>query len=137
MLMVFNADGSAEFTRNPTLLEIAPAGHLQVERMTEIFFNEVKQLWYIKFHTGDFADHYLNWVTHEPCPPKEYEFFLLWSEFWMDHSPGVIWDHVVRPKKTAGTNEDDRLVYFTTYEGAVAIEIAFVDMLRERGFSMV
>lgn len=132
MLMVFNTDGSVEFTRNPSLLAIAPAGRLAVQRMTEIFFEESGQHWYIKFLTGPFHGLRLRWedeaLVHFDLG-AERELHTHWTAFWHDEGRALV-------SRCTLWGVQEGIVYFNSYEEAVEVEVAFVDYLRKQGISM-
>jgi hypothetical protein len=137
MLMVFNEDGRVEFTRNSKLLDIAPPGRLVIKRMTEILFDPYKQLYYIKFLKGRFQTMTLRWSSDYNNRVWGDQLSQLWWTFLIEHSPALAREKIaygIVPKSHDVKYEGP--VYFNRYEDAVDIEIAFIDMLREQGFSM-
>lgn len=127
MLITFDTDGSVQHTRNPALEGLVPAGHKQIVRMTDILFDDQAQLFYIQFVTGKFAESHIMWRGRRELVER-------WREFYNHHSAALCRELVVPNEQT---REFRSLAYFRTYEDAVAIEIAFVDYLREQGISMI
>lgn len=133
MLIDFSPDGRIEFTRNPTLLSLFPDQPKRMERMTDIRFDEQLQRHYITFLTGPsiFVGRPLSYTPRPEadghnegdCRSGRHK---LWETFIEEYSPGL----------SSLFRYDGFLITFATYEDAVKVEVAFVDFLREQGFSM-
>lgn len=130
MLIVFNQDGSIEHTRHAALLDLFDGERKRVTRMTDIKFDEQYQRYYIEFLTGHFAgltlDHQPRRFVDFSSSRRRKELYELWSLFFGYHSPGIF---------VLMTSEFSP-VLMRSYEDAVAMEVAFVDFLRESGYSM-
>jgi hypothetical protein len=129
MLIDFSPDGRIEFTRSPHLLALFPDDAKRIERMTDIQHDLVEQLYYIKFLRGPFADLILSWYGSGLLRAEKLG--NLWRLIASEHSSGLVRDTAV-----GRANHPRKFVYFRTYEDAVKVEIAFVDFLREQGYSM-
>lgn len=126
----FADTGAVEFTRNPAMLSLFEGQRVKVRRMSEILFDDSMQLFYIKFLRGPFAGCVFVWSQPEWVQGPEQDIASHWMAFVAEHSPGL------KPLMLIAIDPMPRLVCFETYEDAVKVEIAFIDYLREQGFSM-
>jgi hypothetical protein len=111
-IIQFNADGTADFTRKPEILEIMPAGRLSIRRMTEIVFHESVQRFTIMFLRGPLKGRHIHTsIFNEPNLPSDL------SELRRQAREG-------------------QTVSCETYEEAVAVEISVVDALRRAGYKL-
>ena len=127
----FNEDGSVEFTRTPELLALFEGQRMRVERMTDILFDDANQKFYIKFLKGPFKERDLKWDT-VGLTQVSTDLHRRWHDFIEENSPGLRTICL----DTDVENYEYTRVLFNTYEDAVKVEIAFVDYLREQGYSM-
>lgn len=126
MLLTFDKDGSVQFTRNPAALALVEGlGTLSITRMTDVRFDTVKQRFFIWFLTGDFEGRTLAWDS-KSGDRRATILSEHFTDFWLEHSPGFV-EPLTDPAPDGG------FVYMRTYEDAVAIEVAFIDFLREQG----
>lgn len=110
MDIVFNADGSADFTRNPTALKVVGGiGTFVMHRMTEIYLHVPTQRYCIKFLTGPYSGQTLN------------RFMPVFTYFTM--SDNHIENYLI-------AYEYDNIITTHTYEDAVTLEVALVEFGR-------
>lgn len=127
MLIQVHEDGSVDFTRNPILEKLFDGEQKIVERMTEIKFDYLRQTYYIQFLRGEFADLVLRWAG--AGLERADRLSALWTRF-RNRREGA----AIVFTKTVDPNEAKGQVEFNSYEDAVAIEVAFIEFLREQGF---
>ena len=125
-LIVFEPDGSIEYTRNPLVDAMFDGERKSVTRMSEIIFEEEQQQFYIRLLTGKYRGVNLCW--HVPTWVDGYEKELrdLFNMFLREHTPCIVFT----------ASSECSYVLLETYELAVEMEVAFVTFLREQGYSM-
>jgi hypothetical protein len=131
MLISFSPTGSVEFTRNPTLLGLFEDERKSIKRMTTIEFDDEWQCHYVVFVSGKFKGLPLQWDVRKSDDLSQV-MVNHWIIFSEDHSAALV-EERTQPMGSIGVYRG--MVLFKTYEDAVAIEIAFVDYLREQGYS--
>jgi hypothetical protein len=109
-VITVHADGAAEFTRNPKLMDVF--GHNgSMERVTEICKVKDKPLYYIKWCIGPYADQMHTEDTHK----------AVYGEY--------------RDKRNRSPLKSTHLICFDSYEAAVAYEVETLNRMREQGIS--
>jgi hypothetical protein len=131
MLITFDESGRIEFTRNPTLLGLFPDDQKRIERMTDIQFDLLGQFYYIKFLRGPWKGVLLKWRYADSYSYDE--IMRHWYMFYNEHSPALA--HDLAGEYRGRGSKKSNVVQFATYEDAVKIEVAFIDYLREQGYS--
>jgi len=121
-LIVFEPDGSIEYTRNPLADALFEGERKRVERMSIIEWSDHYQLFYIEWLTGPFKNFTFG---HGPLGWKEFDLFQTFVDANM-----ALYEELVADTR------DCNQVFFKTYEGAVRFEVAFATFLREQGYSL-